>query len=94
MPQTIARLEAHFAAAPEVLRGSPASDAAIEQAQHRLECRFHEDYVEFLVLFGCGVIGPYPVFGIGPTPDAMAEGDGVVEQTERFRAQRWPGITS
>jgi hypothetical protein len=91
-PDTIARLEAHFAQAPDVLRGSPASETAIAEAERQLHCRFDPDYVEFLRLFGCGVVGPSPIFGVGATPEAMGHDDGVVLQTRRFRSQQWPGI--
>jgi hypothetical protein len=90
--ETIARLNAHFAEAPEVLRGSPASDDAIAEAQQQLNCRFEPDYIEFLRLFGCGVVGPYPIYGLGAAPDAMGDDDRVVEQTTNFRQQQWPGI--
>jgi len=88
--ETIDRLTAKFAEHP-VLRGRPAADAAIESAQQRLKCRFDRDYIEFLRRFGSAVVGPNSIFGIG-VADAMGEDEEVVEQTERFRAQRWPGV--
>ena len=93
MKSEIARqLEAYFARNP-VLGGKPASEAAIVATQQRLGCQFSPEYVDFLRLFGCGVIGPDPVFGIGADAvDAMGPDDDVVTQTEDFRAQNWPGV--
>jgi hypothetical protein len=88
---TIARLEAHFSQAPEVLRGAPATEEAIKAAETRLKCRFDADYVQFLRMFGCGMVGADPVFGIG-TAEALGADEDVVTQTERYRAQRWPRV--
>lgn len=90
--ETIAQMESYFAETP-VLRGGPASEEAISEAQRRLGCRFAPDYVEFLGRFGCGIVGPDPIFGIGPEAvQALAAGDDVVTQTERYRGERWPGV--
>lgn len=88
--QTIRKLERHYSERP-IARGQPASAAAIEEAEQRLGCRLHPDYIEFLRLFGCGFVGPDPVYGLGPGRPAGIE-QSVVEQTEWFRSQRWPGI--
>lgn len=89
-PRTVERVKNHFATST-VLHGTPADESAIKAAEKRLKSRFPADYVEFLRLFGCGVVGPNSVFGIG-LAEAMGVGDDVVTVTERFRSQRWPGI--
>ncbi len=88
--ETIEKLEAHFQES-HVLRGEPATNAAIEASQRRLNCRFDADYIEFLQMFGCGLVGPNPIFGIG-TCEAMGVEEDVVRQTKHYRMQRWPGV--
>jgi len=88
------KLRKYFEASP-ILCGMPASEADITSAQRRLNCQFVREYVEFLRLFGCGVVGPDPIYGLGADHvAAMAEDDDVVTQTERFRAHRWPGVAN
>ena len=91
--EIVQRLEEYFAK-NSILRGNPASEAAISAAERQLGCKFAPEYAEFLRLFGCGVVGPDPVFGIGADAvDAMGSEDDVVTQTKQFRAQHWPGLT-
>jgi len=91
--EIVHQLEEYFTKYP-ILRGRPASEATIEAAQQRLGCRFAREYVDFLRLFGCGIVGPDPVYGIGAEAvAAMGSDDDVDAQTERFRAQQWPGVT-
>ena len=87
---TITMLQRHFAESP-VLHGRPATNTEIMRAQQQLTCKFVPDYIEFLRLFGCGIVGPDPVFGIG-VAQAMGDTDDVVWQTKYFREQRWPGV--
>lgn len=89
----VRQLRKYFAQSP-ALCGKPASEAAITSAQERLGCIFEPAYVEFLRLFGCGVVGPDPIFGLGADAvDAMGSDEDVVTQTEHFRAQQWLGVS-
>jgi len=91
--ETIAKLHKHFIQAPGVLCGKPAIDDAIKEAQKQLRCCFTREYHQFLQLYGCGVVGAYPIYGLGDTPDAMEENVNVVSQTEWYRTQKWPDIS-
>lgn len=92
MRETLQDVERYFRQSPE-LRGEPATQDVIDEAQRILGCRFSQSYVEFLSRFGCGVIGADPIYGLGPEKvDAMGIDDSVVKQTQRFRAQKWPSV--
>lgn len=70
-------------------RGSPAESGAIEAAQARLGVVFDSSYVEFLKKFGGSFVG-VPVYGFNNS--RMLEASTVVDLTERFRSDGWPGL--
>lgn len=70
-------------------RGSPVDMTDIEAAQVRLGVVFDRDYVEFLRNFGGSFVG-IPVYGFNNS--RMLEASTVVEMTERFRSDGWPGL--
>lgn len=72
-------------------RGLGASDDEIRRAEAAIACRFHPDYVEFLRLYGCGIVGPNRIFGIGDAED-MGVGQTVTDETRRYRVDGWFGV--
>ena len=83
------KLRAQFERFP-VMRGEPASRAAVDEASQRLGLSFPSDYREFLERYGAGLVGAFPVFGLSSV-EAMGD-ESVVDVNQRFRSDHWPGV--
>lgn len=88
--ETLDKIDNIFKKFPD-LRGVGATDAQIRDAESQISCRFHVDYIEFLTIYGCGIVGRKSIFGIGMIED-MGVGETVVEQTVWYRGDGWPGV--
>lgn len=90
-PQTWQTLEQEFAQFPIMRASEVPSDAEIADAAAAIGCTFHDDYVAFLRRFGGATVGSLPVFGLRPAR-VMGKRWSVVELTNWFRTQGWPGV--
>ncbi len=72
----------------ELFRGRGCSLADIARAQDALGVLFHEDYKAFVMTFGGSFVGA-PIYGFNNS--SLLESSTVVDLTERFRSDRWPG---
>ncbi|MEZ6046013.1 MAG: SMI1/KNR4 family protein [Planctomycetaceae bacterium] len=89
-PETLSKLDDQFARWPESRAQETPSVEEIQNAQKTLDCKFHEDYAEFLSRYGGGLVGSLPVYGLRPV-EYMGNVWSVVEVTREFRADDWPG---
>src|SRR5437016_9302500 len=88
---TIDRLNAEFTEFPIMRADGVPNTAEIMDASRQLGIPFAGDYQEFLLRYGGGMVGPYPIFGLRPV-EVMGKGEwSVVDVTREFRAQRVPG---
>lgn len=89
--QTWKRLNEEFSRFPVMKATDVPSAAEIHEAEQILGCTFSEDYKEFLRRYGGATVGSLPIFGLRP---ALATGSPwhIVELTQRYRAQNWPGV--
>ncbi len=90
--ETWRRLETFRAGWLESLAG-PVPAQEVDAVSSELGLSFPPDYREFLLRYGGGMVGPYPIFGLRIS-EAMAMGfaSTVVWQTHRYRDQKLPGI--
>ncbi|MBL8607498.1 MAG: SMI1/KNR4 family protein [Myxococcales bacterium] len=83
-------LDGEFARFPE-LAACGVPESTINAAEIRLGCKFAESYRRFLRQYGAGLVGDGPILGLARA-EAMGEDLwSVVETTERFRRDNWPG---
>lgn len=82
------RLERHFSKHP-ILVAEPVDLTEITAAERRLRSRFDPDYVEFVRRFGGAMVGSLPILGLR-CAEVMGTNT-VVDATEHFRTERWPG---
>lgn len=88
-PDTIKRLDALFERFPTMRAEEVPSEAEIADAEKELGVPFPADYREFLLRYGGGLAGPYPVYGLRPVED-LDPFWSVVEITRRFREDDIP----
>ncbi len=72
-------------------RASGVTQTEIRAASDRLNIPFPPDYSEFLERCGGGSVGSYSIAGLRRWEFASIHDWNVVEQTELFRQQRYPG---
>lgn len=72
----------------ETYKGGGASIEEIEGAQSKLGVIFDPDYINFVRAFGGSFVG-VPIYGFNNSK--MLESLSVVELTDRFRRDGWPG---
>lgn len=90
--RTKGELDALFTRHP-ILRADGASDAEIDQASKALGILFPSDYRVFLRRYGGAVVGAYSIIGLRLATPMGDEERSVVEVTNRFRSQGWPGTS-
>lgn len=84
------RLDDEFSKSPSLVCG-PVSAAAVEKIQSYAGFRLPESYRIFVEAYGGAIVGPYSIYGSGAS-EAMGEYESsVIDMTERFRADNWPG---
>jgi len=87
---TLALLDSDFSKHPVLIAG-PASEDKVSEIEAFAGFPLPSDYKAFIERYGGAIVGPYSVFGFGAS-DAMADDESsVIQVTERFRSQRWPG---
>ncbi|MDG3006646.1 SMI1/KNR4 family protein [Paludisphaera mucosa] len=91
-PDTIEHLDAMFAEWP-IMRASDApSEAEITQAERQIGVHFDDDFREFLLRYGGGMVGPYPIFGLRPV-EVMGIGHwSVLDVTRHYRSEGVPDV--
>lgn len=83
-------LDAEFEEFPVLVAG-PARQSDFEKIEKFAGFPLPNSYRDFVTRYGGAVVGPYSVFGFGAS-DAMGANEGsVIDVTNRFRADRWPG---
>ena len=90
MNDTIESLRATLAESPILRAESSPSIEEIENASQEIGVPFAADYREFLLMFGGAMVGPYPIFGLGPV-EVMGNEWSVIEVTRRYRNDGVPG---
>ncbi len=87
---TLRRLDEDFQEHPVTVAGSvptPEVSALEQQTGFSLS----QDYKDFVVRYGGGIVGPYSVYGLRAA-DAMGDDEtSALEVTRRFRIQSWRG---
>lgn len=91
-PDTIDRLDAEFAEFPVMRANDVPSRAEIVEAEEQVGVPFSEDYREFLLRYGGGVVGPYPIFGLRPVEVMGTNHWSVLDVTRRYRSDAVPGV--
>lgn len=89
--ETLTALDAFFAPFPSC-KGRPSDMDSIREASSNLGLPFPDDYVEFVLRYGGGIVGVYPIVGLS-LAEAMGKAfSTVLEINQHYRKQRWPGI--
>jgi hypothetical protein len=65
------------------------SDEEIKAAMEELQCRFADDYIEFLRRYGGGMAYSLPIYGLRPV-ESMGWPWSVLEETHGIRRRGWP----
>jgi hypothetical protein len=89
---TIERLDAGFAEFPVTRANDAPSNAEIDQAEQQIGVPFDEDYREFLLRYGGGMVGPYPIFGLRPVEVMGNSHWSVLDVTRHYRSHGVPGV--
>jgi hypothetical protein len=84
------RLEAEFSSFPQ-LRGEEVAAAEIAVAASQLGLPLPDDYRDFVLRYGGGIVGAWPVYGLRPV-EPMGNEWSVVEVNRRYRAEGWRGV--
>ena len=84
------KLDADLSGDPVVMAG-PALASEIDEIEAFAGFPLPDSYREFVRMYGAAIVGPYPIYGYGASEAMGAKEASVVEVTERFRSDRWPG---
>jgi len=87
----IERINAHLEKWPRCRAEQVPTKDEIRIAEISLGVRFSDDYTQFLLLYGGASIGSEVVIGLKKAPRMGTDEASVIEVTERFRKQHWPG---
>jgi hypothetical protein len=91
-PDTLDRLDEMFAEFPIMRADDVPSEAEIAEAEQDIGVPFSKDYREFLLRYGGGMVGPYPIFGLRPVEVMGANRWSVREMTQDYRSDGIPGV--
>jgi hypothetical protein len=91
---TLASIEKERDRFPNCFAESVPSQGEIETASSELGIAFNEDYIEFLTVFGGGIVGAYPIFGLRPVSVMGTARWSVLDVTNEYRQQTVPGVNS
>lgn len=94
MTDTIERLKRRFAEFPMMRADSVSTVPEVAAAAQAIGIPFSPDYRTFLLTFGGGVVGPYPIFGLRSAPVMGKRRSLVVEITKQYRSHHLPGCES
>ena len=83
-------LDSEFAEFPVLVAG-PATQQAVRQIEDFVGFPLSDSYRDFVARYGGAIVGPYSVFGSGASNAMAANESSVIEVTNRFRADNWPG---
>jgi len=62
----------------------------VTDANQQVSVAFHEDYKQFVLRYGGGMVGPYPLFGLRPVEVMDHKHWSVVDITRHYRAMGIP----
>jgi hypothetical protein len=91
-PETIDRLDAEFAEFPILRANGTPSKAEIALAEQQIGVPFDEDYREFLLRYGGGMVGPYPIFGLRPVDVMGTDHWSVLDVTRHYHSDGVLGV--
>jgi hypothetical protein len=91
---TLRRFAADYTRFRALFAGPGVDIAELDEAAVRLGVPLPADYREFVLRYGGGHAGSLPVAGIRRWKAAGNVEWSIIELTEHFRAQRWPGTES
>jgi hypothetical protein len=65
-----------------------------DSAMGEFRGHFDDDYREFVLRYGGGLVGPLPIYGLRKAPSmGTISGNGTASEiTKWFRRMRWPGV--
>ena len=86
-------LDAEFEESP-VLAAGPAASSEIERIEEFAGFLLPISYKEFVARYGGAIVGAYSVFGWGASIAMGSEEASVIDVTNRFRSDHWPGSDS
>jgi len=89
-PDTWEKLHHEFTSFPMMVAEGVARDE-IDAAAGRLGVNFCEEYEEFLERYGAAMVNQYPVLGLRQAEVMGNDAWSVLEVTQRFRDDGWPG---
>lgn len=91
MEDTWNRLERHFLEYPKSRASDGVPCSEIEISSHQIGFPFTSDYIEFIKRYGGASVGAYEVTGLRRADYMGSSLATVLDLTEHFRKQRWPG---
>lgn len=83
--ETIRQIELAFRDAPMMRADAVPEQDEVDVASQALGMKFPDDYQEFLLRYGGGIVGPYPIFGLRPVELMEEHRWSVVGLTEEIR---------
>lgn len=90
-PDTLRRLDADYMESPIMVAGECVDVDELNAVATQLGVPLSDDYREFVARFGGGHAGSLPVAGLRRWEIAGDVEWSVIEVTEWFRSERWPG---
>jgi hypothetical protein len=91
-PKILGILEGERQKYPVMWSPSTPTVDEIERAERSMGVHFVDDYRDFLVRFGAGIVGSQTVIGLGRAEAMGNHETSVVVATKRFQAENWPGV--
>lgn len=76
------------------MQGGSVTSDDLRAAAQALGVQFSPDYCQFVERFGGAIVGPYPIYGLKRAEPMDAKLWSVVQVTNHFRSQQWPGLGS
>jgi hypothetical protein len=87
---TIQKLDNEFLTSPVTAAG-PVPVVDVLELERQVGFLLPTDYNEFVVRYGGGIVGPYPVYGVRASGAMSPEESSAMGVTRSFRNQQWPG---
>jgi hypothetical protein len=91
-PDTLHRLDAMFAELPIMRADDVPSEAEIAEAEWEIGVPISKDDREFLLRYGGGMVGSYPIFGLRPVDVMGINRWSVLDVTREYRSDGAPSV--
>jgi hypothetical protein len=84
-------LDDDFERHPMLKAPAPGNHDEISRIESIIGFAIPTAYKEFILRYGSGIVGPYPIYGIGRAEAMPRNVTSALVATQRFHEQQWPG---